>query len=61
MTVAVRIVAWGNLLAPGLYADRAIAALSLDGVHPLHAFALTGEGAPIHPMARGRRRASLVE
>ncbi len=55
----VRIVAWGNLLAPGLHADRVIAALSLDGAHPLHAFALTGDGAPIHPMARGRSRVPL--
>ncbi|MGE7415850.1 DUF1643 domain-containing protein [Methylobacterium tarhaniae] len=55
----VLIVAWGNLLAPGLHADRVIAALSLDGAHPLHAFALTGDGAPIHPMARGRTRVPL--
>jgi hypothetical protein len=55
----VRIVAWGNLLAPGLHADRVIAALSLDGAHPLHAFALTGDGAPIHPMARGCTRVPL--
>lgn len=55
----VRIVAWGNLLAPGLHADRVIAALSLDGAHPLHAFALTGNGAPIHPLARGHSRVPL--
>jgi hypothetical protein len=55
----VRIVAWGNLLAPGLHADRVIAAMSLDGGYPLHAFALTGDGAPIHPMARGRSRVPL--
>ncbi|MEN3234221.1 DUF1643 domain-containing protein [Methylobacterium ajmalii] len=55
----VRIVAWGNLLAPGLHADRVIAALSLGGAHPLHAFALTGDGAPIHPLARGRSRVPL--
>jgi hypothetical protein len=55
----VRIVAWGNLLAPGLHADRVIAALSLHGTHPLHAFALTGDGAPIHPLARGRSRVPL--
>nr|WP_280953977.1 DUF1643 domain-containing protein [Methylobacterium sp. 17Sr1-1] len=55
----VRIAAWGNLLAPGLHADRVIAALSLDGARPLHAFALTGDGAPIHPLARGRSRVPL--
>ncbi len=54
-----RIVAWGNLLAPGLHADRVIAALSLEGAHPLHAFGLTGDGAPIHPLARGRSRVAL--
>ena len=55
----VRIAAWGNLLAPGLHADRVIAALSLNGAHPLQAFALTGDGAPIHPLARGRNRVPL--
>lgn len=54
-----RVVAWGNLLAPGLHADRVIAAMSLNGAHLLHAFALTGDGAPIHPMARGRCRVPL--
>ncbi len=53
------IVAWGNLLPAGLHAERVIAALSLDGAHPLHAFALTGDGAPIHPLARGRSRVPL--
>ncbi|GJD60224.1 DUF1643 domain-containing protein [Methylobacterium frigidaeris] len=56
---SVRIVAWGNLLAPGLHADRVIAALSLDGTHPLDAFALTADGAPIHPLARGHSRVPL--
>lgn len=55
----VRIVAWGNLLAPGLHTDRVIEAMSLCGAHSLHAFALTGDGAPIHPMARGRSRVPL--
>ncbi|KMO29728.1 hypothetical protein VQ03_29065 [Methylobacterium tarhaniae] len=55
----VRLVAWGNLLTPGLHADRVIAALSHDGIKPLHAFALTGDGAPIHPLARGRTRVPL--
>ncbi len=55
----VRIAAWGNLLALGLHADRLIAALSLDGLHPMHAFALTADGAPIHPLARGRSRVPL--
>jgi hypothetical protein len=54
----VRIVAWGNLLALGLHAG-VIAALSLNRTHPLHAFALTGDGAPIHPLARGRSRVPL--
>ncbi|WP_331326464.1 DUF1643 domain-containing protein [Methylobacterium fujisawaense] len=53
---AVRIVAWGALAAPGLHTNRIIAALSLDGTHALHAFELTGEGAPKHPLARGRHR-----
>lgn len=55
----VRIAAWGNLLAPGLHADLVIAALSIDGTHPLHAFALTADDAPIHPLARGRNRVPL--
>ena len=33
-----------------------LAALSLDGAHPLFAFGFTGEGAPKHPLARGHLR-----
>ncbi|WP_407530258.1 DUF1643 domain-containing protein [Methylobacterium oryzisoli] len=56
---ALCIVAWGNLVPPGLHADRLAAALSLDGRRPLHAFGLTQDGAPIHPLARGRSRVPL--
>ncbi|WP_147080001.1 DUF1643 domain-containing protein [Methylobacterium haplocladii] len=64
-TAAVRIVAFGNLLTPGLHRDRVLAALSLDGRHPLFAFGLTDSGAPKHPLARGHHRipndAPLIE
>ncbi|WP_407529801.1 hypothetical protein [Methylobacterium oryzisoli] len=53
------IAAWGNLVPPGLHADRVAAALSLDGRRPLYGFGVTGEGAPIHPLARGRSRVLL--
>ena len=55
----VRIVAWGNLLPGGLHAERVIQAMSLDGQHPLYAFALSTDGAPIHPLARGHSRVPL--
>ena len=56
---ALCIVAWGNLVPPGPHADRVAAALSLDGRRPLYAFGFTGNGAPIHPLARGRSRVAL--
>lgn len=56
---SVRIVAWGNLLPGGLHAERVIQAMSLDGQRSLYAFALTSDGSPIHPMARGRSRVPL--
>lgn len=52
----VRIVAWGELVRPGLHTNRVLAALSLDGLHPLHAFGRTNAGAPKHPLARGHHR-----
>lgn len=54
---AIRIVAWGNLVSPGS-GHAALAAMSLDGRHPLYAFGLTKSGAPKHPLARGRSRIS---
>ncbi|GJE03105.1 DUF1643 domain-containing protein [Methylobacterium isbiliense] len=56
---ALCIVAWGNLVPPGPPADRVAAALSLDGRRPLYAFGFVGDGAPIHPLARGRSRVPL--
>jgi hypothetical protein len=50
---AVRVIACGNLVP----ADRLpplLAALSLDGQHPVYCFGLTKDGAPKHPLARGR-------
>ncbi len=54
-----RVAAWGTLLAPGPDQERLVAALTLDGAHDLYAFGLTAEGAPIHPLARGRWRVPL--
>ena len=54
-TAAVRIVAWGTLVA-GLHANRVMDAMSLDGQHALYAFALTNAGQPKHPSARGTHR-----
>lgn len=51
-----RFVAWGNLVADGSAATRVIAALSLDGIHPLYALGVTKAGKPKHPMARGKER-----
>ncbi|MGY2049223.1 DUF1643 domain-containing protein [Methylobacterium sp. JK268] len=53
------IVAWGLLLEDGAHRDRVVAALSGDGARDLHALGLTAEGAPIHPLARGRHRVPL--
>lgn len=56
ITASVRFVAWGNLVARDSHANRILDALSLDGKHPLYAFALTKDGRPRHPMARGKNR-----
>ena len=54
---AVRIVAWGNLVPMGeRETTLVLRALSLDGLHPLYAFGLTGAGVPKHPLARGKTR-----
>ncbi|ACL60725.1 DUF1643 domain-containing protein [Methylobacterium nodulans] len=54
-----RIVAWGTLVEPDPHRERVVAALSCDGRYDLFAFGLTGEGAPVHPLARGRARVPL--
>ncbi len=53
---AIRIVAWGRLLSSSPPAPRLLRALSLDFTRALHAFALTKDGCPKHPLARGRHR-----
>jgi hypothetical protein len=53
---AFRIVAWGNLVPHLSYAAKVVLALSGDFSHALHAFELTKEGRPRHPLARGRHR-----
>lgn len=62
---AVRVVAWGNMITVGLKASEVLAALSLDGRHPLYCFGTTKNGRPKHPMARGKHRivtgAPLIE
>lgn len=50
---AVRIIACGNLV-PAHRLPPFVAALSLDGKHPLYCFGLTNGGAPKHPLARGK-------
>ncbi|MBX9934422.1 MAG: DUF1643 domain-containing protein [Methylobacterium sp.] len=53
----VRIVAWGNLVPRSdRQTTRVLRALSLDGHFDLHAFAVTPQGNPKHPMARGGHR-----
>lgn len=52
----VRVVAWGGLVISGPHTTAMLNALSLDGKHPLYAFALTKDGHPRHPMARGKHR-----
>ncbi len=52
----IRIVAWGQLLSVLPPAPRLLRALSLDFTQALHAFALTKDGCPKHPLARGRHR-----
>jgi hypothetical protein len=53
---AIRIVAWGQLLPELAHAPRLLRSLSLDFTEALHAFALTKNGHPKHPLARGRHR-----
>lgn len=53
---AIRIVAWGNLVPNERETTLVLRALSLDGLHPLYAFELTGAGTPKHPLARGKAR-----
>ena len=55
-SAAIRIVAWGRLLSGLPPAPRLLGALSLDSTRALHAFALTKDGCPKHPLARGRHR-----
>lgn len=55
-SAALRIVAWGQLLSGRPPAPRLLRALSLDFTQALHAFALTQDGCPKHPLARGRHR-----
>lgn len=50
---SIRIVAWGNLVPPET-SHATLAAISIDGRHPLYAFGITKSGAPKHPLARGR-------
>ena len=52
----IRIVAWGQLFSVLPPAPRLLRALSLDFTQALHAFALTKDGCPKHPLARGRHR-----
>lgn len=53
---AIRIVAWGNMVPKVPHATAVLMAMSLDLAHPLHAFGLTNDGAPKHPLARGKHR-----
>lgn len=53
-SAAIRIVAWGNLIAAPS-ADL-LAALSCDGRYPLYCWGETNGGSPKHPLARGKAR-----
>jgi hypothetical protein len=53
---AIRIIAWGNLVVDAPHATQVLRAMSAGCRHPLHAFALTKDGHPKHPLARGRHR-----
>lgn len=53
---AIRIIAWGNLVPDTPHTQKVLAALSLDGAHSLYTFGTTKDGAPKHPMARGKHR-----
>ncbi|MBV8764107.1 MAG: DUF1643 domain-containing protein [Hyphomicrobiales bacterium] len=55
-SASLRIVAWGRLLSSLPPAPLLLSALSLDFTRALHAFALTKDGCPKHPLARGRHR-----
>lgn len=55
-SAAIRIIAWGKLAPPAELRGETLRAMSLDGAHDLHAFGLTRDGSPIHPMARGTNR-----
>jgi hypothetical protein len=55
-TAPVRIVAWGRLVQQCVQTVVTLSELSRHGGHDLHAFGLTKDGAPKHPMARGTHR-----
>lgn len=50
------IVAWGNLVPQVPQTTHVLMAMSLDITVDLHAFGLTKDGSPKHPMARGHHR-----
>lgn len=54
----IRLVAWGNLVPRVPHTTLVLRCLSLDFTRDLYAFGLTGDGAPKHPMARGKHRIS---
>ncbi len=51
-----RIVAWGNLVPQVPDATKILGAMSLGYTADLHAFGVTKDGSPKHPMARGHHR-----
>ena len=58
LTIAapLRIVAWGNLVPTVPDATKILAAISRGYTVDLHAFGVTKDGSPKHPMARGHHR-----
>lgn len=56
---AVRIIAWGNIVPSVPVTQRVLRAMSLDHEFPLFAFGTTKDGAPKHPMARGKARLAI--
>lgn len=52
----IRIVAWGDLVTHSKNSMDVLAALSLDGDHPLYCLGRTKSGNPKHPLARGKSR-----
>jgi len=52
----VRIVAWGALVDMSPNARRVLNAMSLDRTEPLYCLGRTNNGAPKHPLARGKHR-----